>query len=85
MVSAVIAAVPVSVAVVHGTGGRLLRLLCSRERLLEQAGQAGEAVVGSVERLLRLTDLVQQGAEVVGAVGQRLRGEIGLPDCRRPY
>ena len=55
----------------------LLRLLRGRQRLFEQAGQAGEAVIGRVERLLALADLIEQGAEIVGAVVQRLRGEIG--------
>ena len=78
VVSAVMATVPVSCShVVHGAGGRLLRLLRGRQRLFEQAGQAGEAVIGRVERLLRLADLVEERAQVVGAVGQRLRGEVG--------
>ena len=64
--------------VVQGTGGGLLCLLRSRQRLFEQARQAGEAVVGSVEGLLALTDLVQQRAQVVGGLGEGLRGEKGL-------
>ena len=55
----------------------LLRLLHSRQGLFEQAGQAGEAVIGRIERLLTLADLVEQSAQIVGAVIQRLRGEIG--------
>src|SRR6202044_4152437 len=55
----------------------LLRLLRGRQRLFEQAGQAGEAVIGRIERLLGLADRIEQGAQVAGAVVQRLRGEIG--------
>src|ERR1700729_1458958 len=55
----------------------LLRLLHGRQRLFEQAGQAGEAVIGRIERLLTLADLIEQGTQIVGAVVQRLRGEIG--------
>ena len=55
----------------------LLGLLHRRQRLLEQAGDAGKSVGGRIDRLLALTDLVEQGAERVGGVGQVLRSEIG--------
>ena len=55
----------------------MIRLLHRRQSLFEQAGQPGEAVVGRFERLLALPDLIEQRAEVVGAIGQRLRGAKG--------
>jgi hypothetical protein len=54
----------------------LLGLLHGRQRLFQQAGQAGQAVVGGLERLLARADLIEQGAEIAGAVVQRLRLEI---------
>ena len=36
----------------------------------EQAGQAGEAVIGGAEGLLGLPDLVEQGAEIVRPIVQ---------------
>jgi hypothetical protein len=68
---------------IDGAGGRaggvvlgLLGLLHGRQGLLEQAGQAGEAVVGGFKRLRALSNLIELCAQVVGAVVQRLRLEI---------
>ena len=53
-------AVTATVPVVRPPSGGLLRLLHRRQRLLQQAGDAGEAVGGRVDRLLALADLVEQ-------------------------
>ena len=46
------------------------------QRLLEQAGQAGKAVGCGFHGLRALADLIEEGAQIVGAVVQRLRLEI---------
>ncbi len=48
--------------IAHSARCRLLRLLRGRQRLLEQARQAGEAVGGRIDRLRALSDLVEQCA-----------------------
>ena len=63
--------------VVAGRGGlrRLQGLLGDRLRGFDQLGQRGDAGVGGLQRLLRLSDRVEQRVEVAGAVAERLRGE----------
>ena len=53
--------------VARGLAG-LLRLLCGRQRLLQQAGDAGEAVGGRVDGLLALADLVKKRAQRVSVL-----------------
>ena len=59
-----------------GFGSRL-RLLGRRQGRLQQTGQGGKALVGCIQRLLRLADLIEQAAQVVRAVAEGLRSEEG--------
>src|SRR4029077_20447425 len=67
----------------RGTRG-LLGLVGNRLCRLDEAGQRGEALVGGLERLLRLTDVVEQVVQIAGAELQRLRREeaVGIVEGR---
>ena len=54
---------------------RLPRLLGDRLCGFDQLGQRGDAVVGGLERFLRLADRVEQRVQVARAIAERLRGE----------
>jgi hypothetical protein len=56
--------------------GRLLGLLGNRDRRLQQTGDRRQSLVGGLKRLLGLSNIVEQCAQFVGAIGKRLGGEI---------
>ena len=63
-------------AAVGGAGlWRCVCLLGGRFRRVDELAERGDAIAGRFQRLLALTDGVQQGVEVGGALAERLRGE----------